>query len=110
MPLVLVEAELVPRIVAKQGLDTVGPLGRLLQEGNALTFQVLVDAPDVIGFDYAGPHHARGYQAEKRRGVPLAEHLRLGAGEGVGEVAEGLLAHPGPAEARPRRVSRTLRA
>src|SRR5207244_5992573 len=32
-PLVLVEAEPVPGIVAKQGLDAVRPLGRILQEG-----------------------------------------------------------------------------
>ena len=30
----LVEAEPVPGVVAKQGLDAVGPLGRLLQKGD----------------------------------------------------------------------------
>ena len=38
IPLVLVEAEPVPGVVAKQGLDAVGPLGRLLQEGDAFAF------------------------------------------------------------------------
>jgi len=33
---VLVKAEPVSGIVAKQGLDAVGPLGRPLQEGDAL--------------------------------------------------------------------------
>ena len=79
IPLVLVEAEPVPGVVAKQGLDAVGPLGRLLQEGNALGLQLLVGGADVVGLDDAGAHRALGDQPEEGLGdlgngdeIPLA--------------------------------------
>jgi len=64
-----------PGVVAKQGLDAVGPLGRLLQEGDALTFQLLVGAPDVIGFDDAGPITPL---ATRPRSVAASSSLNIG--------------------------------
>src|SRR5215472_16464955 len=108
--LVLVEAEPVAGVVAEQRLDAVGPLGRLLQEGDALAVQVLVGALDVIGLDDPRAHHALGDQAEQGRGVLLTEHRRLGTSEQDVQVGLVLRADRETAEAVHGRVAAHLEA
>src|ERR1700730_13916145 len=110
IPLVLVEAEPVPGIVTKQGLDAVGPLGRRLQEGNALAFQLLVRGADVVGLHDTGSHHALGNQPKEHLGVLLAEHRRLRAGQEDVEVGLVLRADSEPAEPVHGRVAAYLEA
>src|SRR2546426_8560305 len=85
LALALRQAEPVPRIVAEDGLDPVGPVRRLLEKGHALLLELVVRALAVVGLHRTGPELTtsdkcgdglRGLVVHHRRAPPWGGGLR----------------------------------
>src|SRR5207247_11366653 len=86
LALALREAEPVPRVVAEDGLDPVGPVRRLLEKGHALLLELLVRALAVVGFHRTGPELTASDECgDSLRGL-VVNHRRARLGEAGLEV------------------------